>query len=87
MLIRREEKKIKIKTTWVEDYILKDFAKNGARILISGEEDGMGKASSRDLTDRNINKETLCKHETNFGSQGYPVNLLHGLHSNDSFQS
>lgn len=34
----------------------------------------MGKASSWKLTGRNINKETLCKHETNFGSHGYPVN-------------
>lgn len=55
--------------------------------MIKGEGDGMGKASSCDLTDRNINKETLCKHETNFGSRGYPANLLDGLHSNDSFQS
>lgn len=45
----------------------------------------MGKASSCDLTGRNINKETVCKHETNFGSRGYPVNLRDGLHSNDSF--
>lgn len=52
-----------------------------------GEGDSMGKASSCDFTGRNINKETLCKHETNFGSRGYPVNLLDGLHSNDSSQS
>lgn len=69
----------------MEDYILKDFAKNGARILIKGKEDGMGKASGEYLTGRNINKETLCKHETNFGSHGYPVNLLYGLHSKGSF--
>lgn len=46
----------------------------------------MGKASRCNLTGRNINKETLCKQETNFGSRGYPVSPLPGFHSKDSAQ-
>lgn len=67
----------------MEGYIL-----NGVWTLIKGEEEeGMGKPSSWNLAGRSINKETLCKHETNFGSHGYPVSSPGGLHSNHSAQT